>query len=185
MEKLNHTFQLFKTFLDTLASLLVVHASHEVDIHFSTQLLISYLAILVPALDVRCLISAFTFFHQMISANLKNQETEFKSDGLPLSSIVDYLSGLSLFHYSWSLVHIVRRKERTMLMNAFAVSPDPHISHKIILLLADLARLCPELTCQSMMPIFTFVGAHVFERDDAFSARVVDKVRHRKYPTSK
>jgi len=125
MEKLKHTFQLFKTFLDTLATLLVVHASHEVDIHFSAQLLISYLAILVPGLD----------------------ETEFKSDGLPLSSIVDYLS----------------------------ISPDPHISHKIILLLADLARLCPELTCQSMMPIFTFVGAHVFERDDAFSARVVDK----------
>ncbi|KAH9450688.1 hypothetical protein Pst134EB_018214 [Puccinia striiformis f. sp. tritici] len=125
VEKIEHTFQLFAVYLDTLATLLAVHASHEVDIHFSAQLLISYLAIIVPDLT----------------------EAEFKSDGLALSSIVDYMR----------------------------ISLDPHISHKIILLLADLARLCPELTCQSMMPIFTFVGAHVIQRDDAFSARVVDK----------
>ncbi|KAA1069647.1 snoRNA-binding rRNA-processing protein utp10 [Puccinia graminis f. sp. tritici] len=125
VEKLKHTFQLFAAFLDTLAILLATHTTHEVDIHFSAQLLISYLAIVAPDLD----------------------EAEFKSDGLPLSSIVDYMR----------------------------ISLDPHISHKIILLLADLARLCPELTCQSMMPIFTFVGAHVIQRDDAFSARVVDK----------
>ncbi|PLW39732.1 hypothetical protein PCASD_09629 [Puccinia coronata f. sp. avenae] len=125
VEKLNHTFQLFTAFLDTLATLLAVHSSHEVDIHFAAQLLISYLAMTAPALDA----------------------TEFKSDGLPLSSIVDYMR----------------------------ISLDPHVSHQIILLLADLARLSPELTCQSMMPIFTFVGAHVIQRDDAFSSRVVDK----------
>ncbi|OAV98525.1 hypothetical protein PTTG_01832 [Puccinia triticina 1-1 BBBD Race 1] len=125
VEKLDHTFRLFAAFLHTLATLLATHTTHEVDIHFSAQLLISYLAIVAPALN----------------------EAEFESDGLPLSCIVDYMR----------------------------ISLDPHISHKIILLLADLARLCPELTCQSMMPIFTFVGAHVIQRDDAFSARVVDK----------
>jgi hypothetical protein len=52
VEKLNHTFQLFTAFLDTLATLLAVHSSHEVDIHFAAQLLISYLAMTAPALDV-------------------------------------------------------------------------------------------------------------------------------------
>lgn len=125
IEKFKHTFELFETLLDALTVLLEAHTAYEVDIHFPAQLLISCLATIVPNLD----------------------ETQFKIDGLQLSSIVDYMR----------------------------ISLDPHVSQKIILLLADLARLCPELTCQSMMPIFTFVGAHVIQRDDAFSARVVDK----------
>jgi hypothetical protein len=86
-------------------------------------------------------------------------------------TILPFLSGIS------TTSHAKKKK----LMTGLKVSLDPHISHKIILLLADLARLCPELTCQSMMPIFTFVGAHVIQRDDAFSARVVDKVRTDRY----
>ncbi|EGF99404.1 uncharacterized protein MELLADRAFT_68623 [Melampsora larici-populina 98AG31] len=63
----------------------------------------------------------------------------------------------------------------TPIVDYMRISLDPHVSQQTILLMAELARLCPDQTCQSMMPIFTFVGTHVIQRDDAFSARVVDK----------
>ncbi|KAI8453473.1 hypothetical protein BY996DRAFT_4583098 [Phakopsora pachyrhizi] len=72
---------------------------------------------------------------------------QFHLEGLQLASIVDYMR----------------------------ISLDPHVSQQAILLMAELARLSPEQTCQSMMPIFTFVGAHILQRDDSYSARVVDK----------
>ncbi|MBW0465000.1 hypothetical protein O181_004715 [Austropuccinia psidii MF-1] len=125
MDKLQHTFKLFSVLLDTLALLLTLHANCEVDIHFSAQLLILSLTTVIPNLTVE----------------------QFRSEGLNLTPIVDYMR----------------------------ISLDPHVSQQTILLLAELAPLCPELICQSMMPIFTFVGAHVIERDDSYSARVVDK----------
>lgn len=43
--------------------------------------------------------------------------------------------------------------------------------------MADLARLAPAQVAQNVMPIFTFMGTNVLQRDDAQSTRVVDKVR--------
>ncbi|KAG0145330.1 hypothetical protein CROQUDRAFT_45903 [Cronartium quercuum f. sp. fusiforme G11] len=83
----------------------------------------------------------------MLTTVTKLTTEEFKVDGIQLNSIVDYMR----------------------------ISVDPHVSQQAILLMAELARLCPDQTCQSMMPIFTFVGTHVIQRDDTFSARVVDK----------
>lgn len=83
----------------------------------------------------------------MASVIAKLDSDQFKPQEIQLAPIVDYMR----------------------------ISLDPHVSQQTILLMAELARLCPDQTCQSMMPIFTFVGTHVIQRDDAFSARVVDK----------
>lgn len=42
--------------------------------------------------------------------------------------------------------------------------------------MADLARLAPAQVAQNVMPIFTFMGTNILQRDDAQSTRVVDKV---------
>lgn len=45
--------------------------------------------------------------------------------------------------------------------------------------MATLARLAPEAVLRNVMPVFTFMGANVFHRDDAYSFRVVQKVSYR------
>lgn len=44
--------------------------------------------------------------------------------------------------------------------------------------MADLAKLAPAQVAQNVMPIFTFMGTNVLQRDDAQSTRIVDKVSH-------
>ncbi|KNZ47249.1 hypothetical protein VP01_6572g1, partial [Puccinia sorghi] len=83
---------------------------------------------------------------------------------------------LFLHHYS----QVAIRKASTNKLQRILSIVDffDAVSHHF-LLLADLACLCPELTCQGMIHILNFVGAHLFEHDDGFSARVVDKVCQR------
>ena len=53
--------------------------------------------------------------------------------------------------------------------------PNPQTSHQALLLVSQLAAFLPEQVIQNVMPIFTFMGANVLQRDDAFSSRVVDQ----------
>jgi len=41
---------------------------------------------------------------------------------------------------------------------------------------SELARLIPDAVLHNIMPIFTFMGASDFQRDDAYSFGVVEKV---------
>ena len=56
-------------------------------------------------------------------------------------------------------------------------SENPQTFNQALLLMATLARLAPEAILRNVMPIFTFMGSNVFHRDDAYSFRVVQKVR--------
>ena len=54
-------------------------------------------------------------------------------------------------------------------------STNPQTSHQALLLLAQLGPLVPDQLVHNVMPIFTFMGANVLQRDDAYSLRVVDR----------
>lgn len=54
-------------------------------------------------------------------------------------------------------------------------SNNPQTYHQALLLLAQLGPLVPEQLVHNVMPIFTFMGANVLQRDDAYSLRVVEK----------
>ena len=45
------------------------------------------------------------------------------------------------------------------------------------MLMGNLARLDPASVLTHVMPIFTFMGSNVFHRDDAYSFKVIQKVR--------
>lgn len=62
-----------------------------------------------------------------------------------------------------------------MLINS-TVSPNPYVAQQAMLFIAEVAPRAPEQALQSVMPIFTFVGANVLHRDDSASARTVEKV---------
>ena len=57
-----------------------------------------------------------------------------------------------------------------------AVADNPQTFHQALLLMADLARLAPESVLHNVMPVFTFMGANVFHRDDTYSFKVVQRV---------
>ncbi|BGP27409.1 U3 small nucleolar RNA-associated protein 10 [Rhodotorula toruloides] len=54
-------------------------------------------------------------------------------------------------------------------------SINPQTYHQSLLLLAQLGPLVPDQLVHNVMPIFTFMGANVLQRDDAYSLRVVDQ----------
>ena len=56
-------------------------------------------------------------------------------------------------------------------------SENPQTFHQACLLMASLTRVAPDAVLHNVMPVFTFMGSNVFHRDDAYSFRVVQKVR--------
>ncbi|GAA5959351.1 hypothetical protein JCM21900_000701 [Sporobolomyces salmonicolor] len=61
-------------------------------------------------------------------------------------------------------------------------SINPQTYHQSLLLLAQLGPLVPDQLVQNIMPIFTFMGANVLQRDDAYSLRVVDQTLEKIVP---
>lgn len=62
------------------------------------------------------------------------------------------------------------------LADALAASDNPQTFHQALLVMASLARLAPDAVLHNVMPVFTFMGSNVFQRDDTYSFRVVQKV---------
>lgn len=54
---------------------------------------------------------------------------------------------------------------------------NPQTFQQGLLLISTLARLVPALVLQNVLPIFISVGANAVQRDDAYTFRVVEKVR--------
>ncbi|GAA5933796.1 hypothetical protein JCM3775_000286 [Rhodotorula graminis] len=54
-------------------------------------------------------------------------------------------------------------------------SINPQTYSQSLLLLSQLGPLVPDQLVHNVMPIFTFMGANVLQRDDAYSLRVVDQ----------
>ena len=62
-----------------------------------------------------------------------------------------------------------------VIVSAIRASDSPQVQNKLLLCIAALASLSPELVLHSVMPIFTFMGAHTIRQDDEFSSHVVEQ----------
>ncbi|KAG0683667.1 snoRNA-binding rRNA-processing protein utp10 [Pichia californica] len=62
-----------------------------------------------------------------------------------------------------------------VIVSAIRASDSPQVQNKLLLVIAALASLSPELVLHSLMPIFTFMGAHTIRQDDEFSGHVVEQ----------
>ncbi|CAO1622695.1 unnamed protein product [Sympodiomycopsis kandeliae] len=62
------------------------------------------------------------------------------------------------------------------VINVVKASSNPSTFQQALLLLSSMANLGPETVIHSAMPIFTFVGSTILQRDDAFSFTVVERV---------
>ncbi|EJD43874.1 hypothetical protein AURDEDRAFT_185221 [Auricularia subglabra TFB-10046 SS5] len=62
-----------------------------------------------------------------------------------------------------------------VLVEVIRSKPSPQTLHQALLLFAKMAKLAPESMIYNIMPIFTFMGSDVVNRDDAYSFRVVQQ----------
>ncbi|KAJ7270708.1 hypothetical protein B0H12DRAFT_1229192 [Mycena haematopus] len=62
-----------------------------------------------------------------------------------------------------------------ILVDLIRVADNPQTFNQALLLMAKLARLAPDSVLHNVMPVFTFMGANVFHRDDSYSFKVVQK----------
>lgn len=57
-----------------------------------------------------------------------------------------------------------------LVVNLIRLSQLPQVQNRLLLVVAELAALAPEIILHSVMPIFTFMGAHTIRQDDEFSS---------------
>lgn len=62
-----------------------------------------------------------------------------------------------------------------ILVSAIRNSPSPQVQNKLLLVVGALASLNSETVLHSVMPIFTFMGAHSIRQDDEFTTQVVER----------
>ena len=65
-----------------------------------------------------------------------------------------------------------------LIIDCVRTSESPQVQNTGLLLVAGLATIAPELVLHSVMPIFTFMGSSVLNKDDAYSSLVIDQVFH-------
>ena len=56
-----------------------------------------------------------------------------------------------------------------LIVNSLRSSQSPQVQNRLLLVIAELASFAPEIVLHSVMPIFTFMGAHTIKQDDEFS----------------
>lgn len=62
-----------------------------------------------------------------------------------------------------------------LIVNSIRLSSSPQVQNRFLLVIAELAALAPEIILHSVMPIFTFMGAHTIRQDDEFSSSALQQ----------
>ncbi|KAL1960057.1 hypothetical protein VTO42DRAFT_229 [Malbranchea cinnamomea] len=62
-----------------------------------------------------------------------------------------------------------------LIIDCVRTSESPQVQNTGLLLVAGLATIAPEAVLHSVMPIFTFMGSNVLNKDDAYSSLVIDQ----------
>ncbi|WVQ84520.1 hypothetical protein IAT38_006674 [Cryptococcus sp. DSM 104549] len=69
-----------------------------------------------------------------------------------------------------------------VVVKVIRASSNPRTAQRALLVASELARLIPDAVLHNVMPIFTFMGASDFQRDDAYTFGVVEKTVSRIVP---
>ena len=139
-----------------------ISTSAQVDIQYCGQLMLATLSKVVDNVKVS---PQFSSIATSLIFSFAQPDTGITSDSIRMSPVLDFMRGtLGCSH--------VASVELTAILTA---STNPQTSHQALLLLAQLGPLVPDQLVHNVMPIFTFMGANVLQRDDAYSLRVVER----------
>ena len=62
-----------------------------------------------------------------------------------------------------------------LIIDCIRMNGSPQVQNTALLVLASLSSIAPELVLHSVMPVFTFMSASVFQKDDEYSSNVIDQ----------
>ncbi|KAG7662173.1 UTP10 [[Candida] subhashii] len=136
-----------------------------------------------------------TFILDVLESTLRNRPTDIACPDLlkalfKILTDLDYLGNdgnLPVLYAqetlaSCMLLSIVKMKESgqqfkfdsnsiraDLIVNSIRSSQSPQVQNRLLLVISELASLAPEIILHSVMPIFTFMGAHTIRQDDEFS----------------
>lgn len=63
-----------------------------------------------------------------------------------------------------------------LIVNCIRSSDNPQTHHQALLLLTAAAKIYPEHLLHNMMSVFTFMGANIMRKDDAYSFLIIGKI---------
>ncbi|AMD19359.1 HBR458Wp [Eremothecium sinecaudum] len=146
--------------------------SHIAEVHLRK------LTIILEALDRMRITGSEELFTTLFTI-LSDLETLDQDGGLPVLYAQETLASCMLNSIETmkanSKITSLKSIRADILVTAIRASPSPQLQNKLLLVIGALATLNPEVVLHSIMPIFTFMGAHSIRQDDEFSTLVVEK----------
>ncbi|CCF55570.1 hypothetical protein KAFR_0A01320 [Kazachstania africana CBS 2517] len=135
------------------------------------------LTIILEALDKAKVEGTSSLLSTLFSL-LSDLESLDQDGGLPVLYVQETLTSCML-----NVLHSLKENGTTeldnvradILVSAIRNSPSPQLQNKFLLVVGALASLSSETVLHSVMPIFTFMGAHSIRQDDSFTTQVVEK----------
>lgn len=150
----------------------------------AAELYLRKLTITLEALDLAKPQGTEVLLSALFNA-LADLETLDQDGGLPVLYAQETLSSCmistisSMETESKSKLHLVRAD---IIVSAITSSQSPQVQNKLLLVIGELAKLCPETVLHSVMPIFIFMGTKTIRQDDEYSSFVVEKTIQRVIP---
>ncbi|SSD59858.1 probable U3 small nucleolar RNA-associated protein 10 [Saccharomycodes ludwigii] len=133
------------------------------------------ITIILETLDARRTIKGTEALLSLLFDHLADLETLDQDGGLPVLYAQETLAScmlniISSLKDSGENINSIRSD---IVVSAIRSSPSPQVQNKLLLVIGALAELSPETILHSVMPIFTFMGAHTIRQDDEYSTHVV------------
>jgi hypothetical protein len=154
-----------RTLFDTLSTLVGMESSQVV---YAGQQVMSTISACLKSSQVRIGLVSCRGVARTHHAYISFQANAIRPESVKLAPVLDMIRSESLIERSISFsftdgIWVV-------------VSNNPQVSNQALLLVAELAAFSPNQVVSNVMPIFTFMGTNLLQRDDAYSARVVENV---------
>jgi hypothetical protein len=70
-----------------------------------------------------------------------------------------------------------------LLVTCIRSTDNPQTHNSVLLVLSSLAEICPDKVLLNVMPIFTFMGAHVLRQDDEYTFNVIESTVEKIIPS--
>ncbi|QHS74146.1 snoRNA-binding rRNA-processing protein UTP10 [Saccharomyces paradoxus] len=135
------------------------------------------LTIILEALDKVKIVGSEKLLSTLLSL-LSDLETLDQDGGLPVLYAQETLISCMLNTITYLKEHgctELTNVRADILVSAIRNSASPQVQNKLLLVIGSLATLSSEVILHSVMPIFTFMGAHSIRQDDEFTTKVVER----------
>ncbi|CAI4034316.1 hypothetical protein SMKI_10G1030 [Saccharomyces mikatae IFO 1815] len=135
------------------------------------------LTIILEALDKNKTVGSEKLLSTLLSL-LSDLETLDQDGGLPVLYAQETLISCMVNTITYLKEHgctELANVRADILVSAIRNSASPQVQNKLLLVIGSLATLSSEVILHSVMPIFTFMGAHSIRQDDEFTTKVVER----------